>query len=591
MAKKKKGNKKNKNIKSAGADGRATDEPLVEEPSSNRLLVDETLNNVDADELPAADDPSNEPNVRDDSHVEVQTAETDTINGELANVTKDISDNPDNRTTITIDPGAESPVVIHPDNKSESDQIISVEELTGVLVDFDAEHVEEEAQEVCTDHKASGGTRDVVEKSQIATDNTCVTNNSNLMLNQVDDAIKPDGGENGNGPDNLSAAQPATDNSNKNGSEETSSTPESSSKNSPTSEKSLLYTGGNNQMNIDPALSIREKLIEKDCQEWIVNAEDSIESTCVGKNDDASEVNKPHLELSNAFESGTTESFSDDSVKRKSSLEMEDVDLEDEAFSGSTTVNGSKITPAAKEAFGFLVAALRDRLGDDATNNVPDEILRQYICWKPDLNRAIDRYKAHDKFLKDNFNEKTLLLSVNPKVCYLLRNGLALAPEELIDKSGSAVMVIRAARCDFSPTHGCSEIEASRAIFFMIQLMLERKSLDTSIGGIVIVLDLVGCQRKNISSKLIKILGNAAGCFPIRIKAIYVVGMPWWFPSSSRKLFSPKLQERIHILKEKATLSEYIDEDRLLEEDGGIHNFDLHSWISAILSAEVGMKR
>ena len=55
MAKKKKGNKKNKNIKSAGADGRATDEPLVEEPSSNRLLVDETLNNVDADELPAAD--------------------------------------------------------------------------------------------------------------------------------------------------------------------------------------------------------------------------------------------------------------------------------------------------------------------------------------------------------------------------------------------------------------------------------------------------------------------------------------------------------------------------------------------------------
>jgi hypothetical protein len=89
---------------------------------------------------------------------------------------------------------------------------------------------------------------------------------------------------------------------------------------------------------------------------------------------------------------------------------------------------------------------------------------------------------------------------------------------------------------------------------------------------------------------VIKMLGNAAGCFPIRIKAIYVVAMPWWFPSgNAKKLFSQKLRERIHLLKDKAALAEYIDEDRLLEEDGGIYNFDLQSWISSTLAAEVGI--
>jgi hypothetical protein len=66
--------------------------------------------------------------------------------------------------------------------------------------------------------------------------------------------------------------------------------------------------------------------------------------------------------------------------------------------------------------------------------------------------------------------------------------------------------------------------------------------------------------------------------------------MPWWFPSGHKRLFSPKLRQRIRLLKDKAALSDYIDNDRLLEEDGGIYSFDLQSWISTTLSAEVGMK-
>lgn len=321
----------------------------------------------------------------------------------------------------------------------------------------------------------------------------------------------------------------------------------------------------------DASLSIHEKLIQKECDDWIANKVEP----------EQPENTTPRaIEINTSYEADDNESFSDESFKRKASIEMEDVDLvEDKAFSGR----------GAKEAFTFLVGALRDKLGDEA-KNVPDATLKQYLCWKPDVKRAMERYRAHEKYLKANFNQKTLLLSVNPNVCYLLRNEMALAPEELVDKNGSAVMVIRAKKCDLSSTHNCSDSDACQAIFFTVQQMLERKYLDTLIGGIVIVLDLTGCARKNISGKLIKMLGNATGCFPIRIRAIYVVAMPWWFPYSNKRLLSAKLRERIHLLKDKAALSEYIDEDRLLEEDGGIYNFDLQSWISTTLAAEVGMK-
>lgn len=338
------------------------------------------------------------------------------------------------------------------------------------------------------------------------------------------------------------------------------------------------------------SLSLHEKFIENDCQEWIVNEKEpqKIDNTLTEEEAEPASSAEDNETINSLVALEETrangiESTGDDSIKRKSSVEMEEVDLvEDETF--SSTVN-----PAANDAFRFLITALREKLGNDATN-VTDATLRQYICWKPDVGRATDRFRAHDKYLRDNFNEKTLLLSVNPKVCYLLRNGMALAPEELIDKDGSAVMVIRAAKCDLSSPHNCTDADAGRAIFFTIQQMLERKSLDALIGGIVIILDFVGVVRRNISTKVIKMLGDAAGCFPIRIKSIYVVAMPWWFPSGNKRLFAPKLRERIHLLKDKAALSEYIDEDRLLEEDGGIYNFDLQAWISTTLSAEVGMK-
>jgi len=289
------------------------------------------------------------------------------------------------------------------------------------------------------------------------------------------------------------------------------------------------------------------------------------------------------------------------------SLGMEEVDLDASekhetppplarAFNG--TPNG--LSPATdsslsfsfqdsieNEAFVFLTASLRENLGDDA-NGVSDDTLSRYIRWKPDVNRAADRFHAYQKFCKENsyvFDDKPLLLSQDPKLTFLIQNGMVIAPEELVAKDGSGVVILRAAKCDVS-AHGCGDQDASRAILYVLQKMVERNTLDP-LKGITIVLDLVGVTRRNIPRRLANLLSKAAECFPLRVQAIYVVAMPWWFSAGHRKLFSIKMRSRIHLLKDKTALFEFIEKDRLLEEDGGIYNFDLQTWISSTVLDEV----
>jgi len=242
------------------------------------------------------------------------------------------------------------------------------------------------------------------------------------------------------------------------------------------------------------------------------------------------------------------------------------------------------------EAFVFLTASLREALGDDANDGVTDKMLSRYIRWKPDTRRAADRYLAYQTFRKENLyifdGDKPLLLSQDPKLTFLIQNGFVVAPEELVAKDGSRVMIIRGAKCDVT-AHVCNDQDASRAFFYILQRMMERETLDP-LKGITIILDLECAKRKNIPRRLANLLSKAAGCFPLRVRAIYVVSMPWWFPvAGNRRLFSAKMRSRIHFLKDKGALQEYIEKDRLLEEDGGIYNFDLQSWISSTFLHEV----
>lgn len=241
------------------------------------------------------------------------------------------------------------------------------------------------------------------------------------------------------------------------------------------------------------------------------------------------------------------------------------------------------------EAFGFLTASLREALGKDA-DDISEGTLNSYIRWKPDVKRAAERIRVAKKFRKENsyiFDDKPLLLSHDPKMTLLLKTGMVLAPEELVAKDGSAVVILRAAKCDLF-AHGCDEQDATRAILYVLQRMVvERNTLDP-LKGVTIVLDLAGLLRKNVPSrKLAALLSKAGGCLPLRVRAIYVVAAPWWYPVGQRKLCSVKMRTRIQFLKDKTALFKFIERDRLLEEDGGIYNFDLQSWISSTMLAEV----
>ena len=242
------------------------------------------------------------------------------------------------------------------------------------------------------------------------------------------------------------------------------------------------------------------------------------------------------------------------------------------------------------EAFVFLTSSLRETLGDDA-KGVSNNTLSRYIRYKPDVQRAADRFRARRSFRKENayvYDDKPLLLSQDPKLTHLIQNGFVVAPEELHAKDQSQVMIIRGGKCDVGTApHFCDSHDASRAIFYTLQRMMERNTLDP-LKGITIILDLSGYTRKNLPGQLAKLLSKAVGCFPIRIQSILVVSMPWWYPAAgNKKLFSPKMRSRIHTLKSRADLHNYIEKDRLLEEYGGILNFDLQAWISSTVLQEV----
>ena len=191
------------------------------------------------------------------------------------------------------------------------------------------------------------------------------------------------------------------------------------------------------------------------------------------------------------------------------------------------------------EAFVFLTSSLRELLGDDA-KGVSDNTLSRYIRYKPDVQRAAERFRARRLFRKENtyvYNDKSLLLSQDPKLTHLIRNGFVVAPEELHAKDQSHVMIIRGAKCDVGTApHFCDSHDASRAIFYILQRMMERNTLDP-LKGITIILDLSGYTRKNLPSQLAKLLSKAVGCFPIRIQSILVVSMPWWYPSAGKSAF------------------------------------------------------
>ena len=337
----------------------------------------------------------------------------------------------------------------------------------------------------------------------------------------------------------------------------------------------------------------------------------SMPSPGITKDKDSRKILEPYESFSDGDSTSPPRSLRTQS-SRLNSQELEEVDLDSSIDTKGTetsaplvrayngTLNG--ISPASNnslsftfkdstesEAFAFLTKSLRESLGEDA-KDVSDDTLSRYIRYKPDVKRATDRFRAYHKFRKENsyiFDDKPLLLSQDPKLMFLAQNGFVIAPEELFAIDGSGVMIIKGAKCEVGSPHGCDDQDVSRAIFYILQRMMDRSTLDP-LKGITIILDLSGSVRKNLPKKLSGLLSKAVGCIPVRIKAIHVLSMPWWYPAAgNKKLFTIKMRSRIHILKNKVDLHEYIEKDRLPEEYGGIYAFDLQAWISSTVLNEV----
>lgn len=238
------------------------------------------------------------------------------------------------------------------------------------------------------------------------------------------------------------------------------------------------------------------------------------------------------------------------------------------------------------EAFIFLTESLRETLGDDA-RGVTNETLSRYMRWKPDVERAADRWRANQAFRKENSyifddGKKPLLLSQDPKLTFLLQNGMIVVSEEVFAKDGSGILLIKGAKCDIT-AHNCTDQDSSRACFYIIQQMLAKNTFDP-LTGITIILDLEGATRNNIPKSLPSLLSKAVSCFPVRIQTIYVVSSPWWFPGGRYKfMFSTKLQSRVHFIKHKTALYEFIDKDSLQD----VYSLDMKSFISSALMREV----
>jgi hypothetical protein len=293
----------------------------------------------------------------------------------------------------------------------------------------------------------------------------------------------------------------------------------------------------------------------------------------------------------------STSRFDDDPLK-SSILSLQEVSLDSSDIQKSVApliraFNGihngiplSFMDTNESEAFMFLTESLRETLGDDA-RGVTNETLSRYMRWKPDVERAADRWRANQAFRKENSyifddGKKPLLLSQDPKLTFLLQNGMIMVSEEVFAKDGSGILLIKGAKCDIT-AHNCTDQDGSRACFYIIQQMLAKNTFDP-LTGITIILDLEGATRNNIPKSLPSILSKAVGCFPVRIQTIYVVSSPWWFPGGRYKfMFSTKLQSRVHFIKHKTALYEFIDKDSLQD----VYSLDMKSFISSALMREV----
>mmetsp|Transcript_14517 Transcript_14517/g.20489 ORF Transcript_14517/g.20489 Transcript_14517/m.20489 type:complete len:655 (+) Transcript_14517:185-2149(+) len=261
---------------------------------------------------------------------------------------------------------------------------------------------------------------------------------------------------------------------------------------------------------------------------------------------------------------------------------------EDEVSSDAqTTVTSNaaqaKITEA--EALAFMVARLRTELGAEAAG-VSDDNLYKFIYWKKDVIRATKRFRAHVEWrhnFPSFFDEIPLQVSHDAILFRIAQSGLLVAPEEMVTKTGSPVLVGQLDKNDMS-ADARTPNDIARMVFYALDRMLEREAAQAH--GITILLDMSGVCGKNFDHKIPKLLAKCGGCFPIRINALYCLSTPWWLKNVCKAHFVPELRRRVHFIKNVSEIHDVIDKEKFLTTHGGEIEFDAYSWVSTQMQRE-----
>mmetsp|Transcript_24701 Transcript_24701/g.44725 ORF Transcript_24701/g.44725 Transcript_24701/m.44725 type:complete len:289 (-) Transcript_24701:1171-2037(-) len=235
-----------------------------------------------------------------------------------------------------------------------------------------------------------------------------------------------------------------------------------------------------------------------------------------------------------------------------------------------------------------LLPSLKEELGQSA-HGVSDENLVKFLNWKPSVDRAAGRYKSHVKWRKENpfaFETRPLRAGDDAELKRVLESDTLVAPDDLVDKEGSPVMLGRLRHNDM--TDGRTVEDVCRMIIYTIDRVLERET--AQIHGITVFHDLTGITTKNVDKKIPKLLlGAIVNHFPIRIKAVYILNAPIFFRiifSVIQYLMPKKLRSRFNFISDITEVYKVIDQDQLLEEHGGKRKHNSAEWVAAQIKRE-----
>lgn len=259
-----------------------------------------------------------------------------------------------------------------------------------------------------------------------------------------------------------------------------------------------------------------------------------------------------------------------------------------------TSEKALKLLPSLKAelaAFGKCGDDGADLDGSRVLAMSKDYNLLKFLRWKPNVQRAADRYRGLLQWRKENpfafDSDPPLRASQDPNLKRVLESSVVVAPEGMVDKKGRPVIVGRLRNNDMSD--GRTVFDVVRMGLYTIDRVLERETAQTN--GVVVFHDMTGLSLNNLDPRIPKLLlGALVGHLPIRVHGIYFLNAPAFFKALfagvGLLMIPAKLRSRMHFVKDIDEVYKVIDKDQMLEEHGGKRKHDAKEWVARQMARE-----